>query len=789
MAGSTINNQPPISTDGTDNLVAQKGDNTTGKMPLSQVETWLDYYRTTVFVSSSAGAGDAGKPIVLDGAGLVDPSMLPGGAIVTSTSMARVDPLSSDAVDDNDLATHFSTIQGGYDAIVNAGGGTVEVTPGTYVETVYIRKGDPVSIVGIGGGGAGPLIDSKVVISPAAGKPCIVISEATQASLDILFAGGAANYDANYTATLVSDSGAGFPDRIVLENLTLDPQGPTERSLFIGGVDVGSEMLAFYGLVVRSCRIVQGLYARLGGYVSIHECGLNGTSRFFNLGQLYLQYTIVNGTTGFVYDTAEREPDPGLLGYNARYSHFSGAPITVEQRAEVEFEFCRLDRPSGDVLVVSSSGVVTARNCWFDEVTIDQFGAKIDADSCKFTTLDLVGGATLCTLKDCYVESLQNASAARLSLLMMGDEFNQLTEKVGPVGADLIVMEDSAASYAKKKVQVTNLPGGGPGSDTTAIHDNVAAEISAIPLKATPVSGDFLVIEDSAAANAKKRITVGTLPGGGGVFEVDAGNNEIQPILADKGRSFVVGSQSTEDTGTPADDSRMFFNKSDRTFRAGRALGTQWDSANRGGDSVAFGLNCIASGTQSIAHGTTCIAQAAGSQAWGNLTEVSGLDAVGGCAEGNSSKSYLRGQHAHTSDPMQIAGDAQYSRMTIQAQTSGAVTSEMFLDNTGLKSLTLPDERTWAFEMLFAVRQGGGTGGTIGNSAVYKALGCVKRVSGVVSLTGTVTYTTVAEDDASWPTPVVDVSGLNLRVRVTGVANQNIRWMAVVHLVEVFNGI
>lgn len=35
-------------------------------------------------------------------------------------------------------------------------------------------------------------------------------------------------------------------------------------------------------------------------------------------------------------------------------------------------------------------------------------------------------------------------------------------------------------------------------------------------LKGTPISGDYLVIEDSAAGNAKKYITVGSLPSGGG---------------------------------------------------------------------------------------------------------------------------------------------------------------------------------------------------------------------------------------------------------------------------------
>jgi len=53
--------------------------------------------------------------------------------------------------------------------------------------------------------------------------------------------------------------------------------------------------------------------------------------------------------------------------------------------------------------------------------------------------------------------------------------------------------------------------------DTTAIHSNVASEISAITSKATPVIGDFLLIEDSAAANVKKRITIGSIPQGSGI--------------------------------------------------------------------------------------------------------------------------------------------------------------------------------------------------------------------------------------------------------------------------------
>jgi hypothetical protein len=69
----------------------------------------------------------------------------------------------------------------------------------------------------------------------------------------------------------------------------------------------------------------------------------------------------------------------------------------------------------------------------------------------------------------------------------------------------LMFTDDTNVDY-----QLTPVAGG----DTDAIHDNVAGEISAITAKATPTSADFLLIEDAAAANAKKRITIGDLPSG-----------------------------------------------------------------------------------------------------------------------------------------------------------------------------------------------------------------------------------------------------------------------------------
>jgi hypothetical protein len=82
-------------------------------------------------------------------------------------------------------------------------------------------------------------------------------------------------------------------------------------------------------------------------------------------------------------------------------------------------------------------------------------------------------------------------------------DFNTYPEKLTPVAADILLLEDSAASYAKKKVQVGNLPG--PSSaEANATGDTTTTSLTDVLVNAmtlTPAAGTYLVLFTGSAQN------------------------------------------------------------------------------------------------------------------------------------------------------------------------------------------------------------------------------------------------------------------------------------------------
>lgn len=94
-----------------------------------------------------------------------------------------------------------------------------------------------------------------------------------------------------------------------------------------------------------------------------------------------------------------------------------------------------------------------------------------------------------------------------------GGTFDAANLTSGAAGDGTVLTADGAGGAAWEAATAT---------DADAIHDNVAGEIAAITEKISLVSGDMIVIEDSEAANAKKMVQVGNLPGGAGGAPTDA---------------------------------------------------------------------------------------------------------------------------------------------------------------------------------------------------------------------------------------------------------------------------
>lgn len=208
-------------------------------------------------------------------------------------------------------------------------------------------------------------------------------------------------------------------------------------------------------------------------------------------------------------------------------------------------------------------------------------------------------------------------------------EINAITAKSSLVSNDVFLIEDSAAAYAKKKVTVANLPG---GVDTTAIHKATAAEISAITQKNTPVDADLLLIEDSAASNVKKRIEIGDLPGGGGggIF------SEFQSAINESVGSTTSTSwqQRLRITITPATEGQYILILHAQTYcSSSSALNASWMQLELD-DTTQLGVNAYTGTTLHASH----------TFLWtGTLSAATHTFDLDWCRQGTTTTAYIKG--------------------------------------------------------------------------------------------------------------------------------------------------
>lgn len=192
---------------------------------------------------------------------------------------------------------------------------------------------------------------------------------------------------------------------------------------------------------------------------------------------------------------------------------------------------------------------------------------------------------------------------------------------------------------------VVNTTAGGSGTDEDAIHDNVASEISAVTEKVTPISADLILIEDSAAGNAKKRVQIGNLPAASVTMQ-SAYDGAAAVTL-----STVSGTNELIWDGTNAEPAGLgLFAISGAAFANTTYLGgvsSPADSGDPGADIALLaggGGTSTGAGVAGNASGTIIIGNSAGNSG-GNGGPASGAGTVGGTG-GNGSGFTISGHTA-----------------------------------------------------------------------------------------------------------------------------------------------
>lgn len=183
--------------------------------------------------------------------------------------------------------------------------------------------------------------------------------------------------------------------------------------------------------------------------------------------------------------------------------------------------------------------------------------------------------------------------------------------------------------------------------------------------------------------------------------------------------------------------------------------------------------------TAPVAQGNNSIALGEGAE-----TTIAATDSL---AIGMQSLGRTPGGVVQASGRFATNGDAQAGRYLLRTTTIDGTATEMYINGTnGGQRLTLPDDSTWTFKVTVTAHRTDLNNGHAG----YTAAGVIYRNAGVAttSIQGSVQKTVLAESNPTWDINITaDATNGSLRVRVTGEAGKQIRWVALVETVEITN--
>lgn len=254
----------------------------------------------------------------------------------------------------------------------------------------------------------------------------------------------------------------------------------------------------------------------------------------------------------------------------------------------------------------------------------------------------------------------------------------------------------------------------------------------------------------------------------------------------------VLFNGSTGPTPVSGAGIRLMWVPSKYALRSGEVTGAQWDAANIGDWSHAFGLDVMAPGAASFAAGRGAQSTGDVSVALGDGTES---EAAYSTAVGRLSKARRKGQVSMGNGMFAVPGDIQQSFITMQrVQPVGTTTVDLTIDGaapagvvlTTSNRFILEDNRTYTFEVIVQARNTAAS-----QSKSWTLLFEVKRDVGVatVAFVGVPSKNIVGQTAPganAWDVnPVVDLFNGAVAIRFSGDNTKQIRCGAGMRWLEV----
>ena len=232
-------------------------------------------------------------------------------------------------------------------------------------------------------------------------------------------------------------------------------------------------------------------------------------------------------------------------------------------------------------------------------------------------------------------------------------------------------------------------------------------------------------------------------------------------------------------------------------------VNSPYSTVGGGNNNKAIGVGAVVSGGEfntacctesTVAGGTSNFAGNYGStvgggqanQAAGNMATVGGggMNMASGpfatVPGGQGAVASHFGEMAYSGSWFAATGDAQTSLYVLRRQTTNATPASLFLDGASQR-LTIASGRAVAFDMLVVARS------NTNLTAGYRIWGVIGDTAGTTTMIGA-SGQVLGEDPgaSSWDAvAAADDTNDALDIRVTGAASTTIRWVAMVHTVEV----